>query len=65
VTRVLEAARVDGYRAMRSTPWSNTNAVPSGARSVSRFLATVPEAFTIPERLCGPDVMYRKIVQFG
>ena len=64
VIRVLEAARVDGYRAMQfnAVVETNTHAV-SLWRSVGfEVVATIPEAFHHPAKgYVGLHVMYRKI----
>lgn len=64
VTRVLEAARVDGYRAMQfnAVVETNTNAVALWRSVGFEIVATVPEAFHHPIKgYVGLHVMYRRL----
>jgi ribosomal protein S18 acetylase RimI-like enzyme len=67
VNRVLEAARVDGYRAMQfnAVVETNTNAVGLWRSVGFEVLTTVPDAFQHPVKgYVGLHVMYRRLIGF-
>ncbi|GIH03382.1 N-acetyltransferase [Rhizocola hellebori] len=67
VNRVLEAARVDGYRAMQfnAVVETNTNAVGLWQSVGFEILTTVPEAFQHPTKgYVGLHVMHRRLIGF-
>ena len=65
VNRVLEAARVDGYRAMQfnAVVETNTHAVALWQSIGFEIMATIPEAFLHPLKgYVGLHVMYRRLM---
>lgn len=65
VNRVLEAARVDGYRAMQfnAVVETNTNAVALWQSVGFEIVATIPEAFLHPLKgYVGLHVMHRRLM---
>lgn len=65
VNRVLETARVDGYRAMQfnAVVETNTNAVGLWQSVGFEIMTTIPEAFLHPVKgYVGLHVMYRRLM---